>query len=88
MSQIPQCPNSTDGSGACPRSDLVLAADTPKFWRFICRTCHLDWVCSKPTEKARAKWQNEVDRMGKATAAEKEWASRPRMFIAPKGGWS
>jgi hypothetical protein len=85
MANLPTCPQFREGS--CARSDLVLAQDVPRFWAFICRTCHLYWVMSKPRAADEARWTNEVQRMAKATAEDRERAARPRHFVAPVGGW-
>jgi hypothetical protein len=75
MANLPQCPSFTEGRG-CERSDLVLAVETPRFWRFICRTCSTDWVQSKPRAKQEAEWRAWEARLEKASAADRERAAR------------
>ena len=75
MANLPQCPSFTEGRG-CERSDLVLATETPRFWRFICRTCFTDWVQSKPRAMQEAEWRNWEARLEKASAREREAAAR------------
>ena len=86
MSQLPSCPNVSKGD--CPRSDIVLAADQPQFYQFICRSCHLFWVWSKPRTKEKARYENELKRIEKATEADRIASARPKTFMAPSGGWT
>lgn len=86
MAELPTCPNFERKQ--CERSDLVLAGEQDKFWNFICRTCHLFWVLSKPRTKAEGKYRSEVSRMEKATESDRKLAAMPKKFYAPRGGWA
>lgn len=87
MANLPQCPTFLEGKG-CERSELVLAGESSRFWTFICRCCHLEWVVSKPVSKQEAQYVNEVKRMQRATDADRAASQRPRVFTAPRGGWT
>lgn len=86
MANLPQCPNFLEKKG-CQRSELKLAGENQKFYTFFCNCCKLMWVWSKPRERAAARYNVELARIEKASAADREASRRTSSFIAPVGGW-
>ena len=85
MAQLPSCPNHREGR--CDRSEIVLAGESEFVWKLICRCCHLTWVLTKPKVKEKGKYDAAIDRLEKATQADRE-KSRIRTFGPPRGGWT
>lgn len=78
---LPTCPNVRDG--ACEESRLRLLGEDELSWVFTCACCHLIWKVSKPRTKERARYENQVARVQKATERERELASRTKYFVMP-----
>jgi hypothetical protein len=80
MADIPSCPNVREGK--CERSDTIWGGETKDQTADIifCRTCNLLWMISRPRTVGRARYENKIDKMQKATQYEKEQASR-RVFL-------
>lgn len=86
MARLPDCPNYREGKG-CPRSDLILAGENERFYAFHCRTCGLQWMWTKPREKAAASYENEMKKVREKTEQYRKQEERAVAFSAPKGGW-
>lgn len=73
---IPRCPNFLEGK--CERSDTRYAGETKDKTAdaIICHTCKLFWLISKPKVVGQAKYENHIERMKKATEADRRQASK------------
>lgn len=78
--QIPLCPNSLEGK--CARSDTVHGGETKDENAdiIICRTCKLLWMISKPRTQDRARYENKIEKMKKASERDREAARRKLIF--------
>ena len=80
---LPVCPNHKQSASICERSALRLLGENDHSWIFTCSTCHLLWSISKPKTKDRAKYENQMRRVQRASEVERERASR-RVYSLPK----
>ena len=55
----------------CERPDLRLVAETERFRRFFCMTCHLDWIISRSRARAAAQEENRLAAIRTMTEAER-----------------
>jgi cytochrome c5 len=77
--KLPLCPNYRDGS--CERSEIRVMGEHQDSYLFTCACCHLLWAVSKPRTQDRARWENSMKRVQKASELEREQARRPRYSI-------
>jgi cytochrome c5 len=78
VADLPRCPNVK--AGVCERSQLRLMGETSTSYLFTCATCHLLWAVSRPKTVDEARWRNQMEKVQKASARERELAQRPKVF--------
>ncbi len=78
--ELPLCPNFTEGK--CEKSDTRYAGETKDGTAdaIICHTCKLFWLISKPKVVGRARYENRIERMNKASEVLRMQAGRKAFF--------